>query len=72
MPRWPGRNQSVIMPPFEEQCGPILYLTVRRGPHAGMTSATCTCGWERTYKTRRGAERCGRDHLRIANGKKEP
>lgn len=49
-------------------CGPILYLTIRRGPHAGLTSATCTCGWERTYKTRRKAEKRGREHLAIANG----
>lgn len=72
MPRWPERNDEPFIPPHDLQCGPILYLTVRRGPHAGLTSVTCTCGWERTYKTRRGAERCGRDHLRIANGKKEP
>ena len=72
MPRWPERNDVPFMPPVEQTCGPILYLTVRRGTHAGMTSATCTCGWDRTYKTRRGAERCGRDHLRIANGRQEP
>ena len=55
-------------------CGPILYLTVRRGPKAGLTAASCTCGWDRTYKTRRKAEKRGAEHLRIANGhlEKEP
>lgn len=61
-------NLSIIPPPFEQACGPILYLTVRRGPHAGLTSASCTCGWDRTYKTRLGAEREGRRHLKTANG----
>ena len=59
-------------PAWDRPCGPILYLTVKRGPKAGTTLADCTCGWSRTYGTRRGAERMGRDHLRVANGEVTP
>jgi predicted secreted Zn-dependent protease len=54
--------------PWHRDCGPILYLTIRRGPKAGTTQASCTCEWVRTYKTRVGAERQGNAHLRLANG----
>ena len=53
---------------FDWPCGPILYLTIRRGPKADTTLAACTCEWVRTYKTRVGAERRGNAHLRLANG----
>lgn len=53
---------------FDWPCGPILYLTIKRGPKAGTTQASCTCEWVRTYGTRTGAERAGRNHLRVANG----
>jgi hypothetical protein len=34
-----------------------LLLTIKIGPHAGATTVTCTCGWDRDYKTRQGAIR---------------
>jgi hypothetical protein len=56
------------MKSWDEGCGPIIYLTVRRGPHADATLAYCTCDWERTYRTRRKAEKRGAAHLVLANG----
>lgn len=48
-------------------CAPLL-LTVKLGPHSGTTLIDCTCGWVRTYPTRRGAVRCAREHLKLTGG----
>ena len=49
-------------------CGPVICLTIRRGPHADRTLAYCSCGWDHTYRTRREADKRGAEHLALANG----
>lgn len=49
--------------PCSETCT-VIPLTLRLGSEAGTTRVYCTCGWERTYKTRRGAIRQARIHVK--------
>ena len=49
------RRAKVEPPPFAyvpEESHTELLLTVKLGPSAGTSLVTCTCGWDRTYKTR--------------------
>lgn len=50
--------------PSNETCV-IIPLTIRLGPKSGTTKVYCACGWDRTYKTRRGAIRCAREHIEL-------
>jgi hypothetical protein len=52
---------------FDEGCGPLMFMTIRRGPTAGRTLVYCTCDWSHIYKSRHKAEKRGAEHVALGN-----
>ena len=47
---------------FDAGCGPALVLTVKQGQGAGRTLVDCTCGWSKTFKSRKKAQKRLAEH----------